>query len=87
MMAAIGCSVCAENPDADSSRLMLFMVVVDTLNAAADRKGKIKVESIEYNGWGEEEFVKIRNRRDREIADIWENSDSLIELIPLKLSW
>lgn len=47
------------------------------------RNGKILVESIEYNGWHEKDLVKVKTARDREIADVWENSDSTINLKPL----
>ncbi len=50
----------------------------------SNRNGKILVETIEYDGWHEKELVKIRTKRDREIADVWENSDSVINLKPLK---
>lgn len=50
------------------------------------RNGKILVESIEYDGWHEKDIVKVKSKRDREIADVWENSDSTINLKSLKLS-
>lgn len=46
--------------------------------------GKIIMESAEYDGWKEKDFVKIKSNRDRFIADVWENSDSTINLKPLK---
>lgn len=46
--------------------------------------GKILVESIEYDGWHEKDMVKVKSKRDRAIADVWENSDSTINLKPLK---
>lgn len=48
------------------------------------KNGKVLVESIEYDGWHEKELVKIKTARDWEIADIWENSDSTINLKTLK---
>lgn len=48
------------------------------------KKGKIIVESIEYDGWHERDMVKVKSKRDHEIANIWENSDSTINLKPLK---
>lgn len=54
------------------------------VNAYTYKNGKILVESIEYNGWTEKELVKVKTARDKVIADIWENSDSTINLKPLK---
>lgn len=54
------------------------------VSAYTYKNGEIQVESIEYDGWSENEQVKIKNARDRQIADIWENSDSTISLKPLK---
>lgn len=54
------------------------------MNAYTYKDGKILVESIEYNGWNEKELVKVKTARDKFIADIWENSDSTINLKPLK---
>lgn len=48
------------------------------------KNGKIHVESIEYDGWHEKDMVKVKSKRDRAIADVWENSDSTINLKPLK---
>lgn len=48
------------------------------------KNGKISVESIEYDGWHEKDMVRIKSKRDRKIADVWENSDSIINLKPLK---
>lgn len=48
------------------------------------KNGKISVESIEYDGWHEKDMVKVKSKRDRAIADVWENSDSTINLKPLK---
>lgn len=45
---------------------------------------KIIVESAEYDGRHEKDMVKIKSKRDRFIADVWENSDSTINLKPLK---
>lgn len=54
------------------------------VNAYTYKDGKILVESIGYNGWTEKELVKVKTARDKVIADIWENSDSTINLKPLK---
>lgn len=54
------------------------------VSAFTYKDGNILVESIEYNGWTEKELVKVKTTRDKVIADIWENSDSTINLKPLK---
>lgn len=54
------------------------------VSAYTYKDGNILVESIEYNGWNEKELVKVKTARDKFIADIWENSDSTINLKPLK---
>jgi len=54
------------------------------VSAYTYKDGKILVESIEYNGWDEDELVKVKTARDRFIADIWETSDTTINLQPLK---
>lgn len=43
---------------------------------------KILMESIEYDGnvSEDEDLVEVKSKRDREIADIWEHSDSIIYL-------
>lgn len=48
------------------------------------KNGKILVESVEYDGWHEKDMVKVKNKRERTIADVWENNDSTINLKPLK---
>lgn len=54
------------------------------VNSYTYKEGKILVESIVYDGWNEKELVRVKTARDKFIADIWENSDSTINLKPLK---
>lgn len=54
------------------------------VSAYSYKDDKILVESIEFDSWNEKELVRVKTTRDKFIADIWENSDSTINLKPLK---
>ena len=48
------------------------------------KKGRIKVRSAEFSMWNEECKAKAINKSQQSIIDLWENSDSTINLKPLE---